>query len=172
MICAVPIGQKCRHPLVVVDFSVYFCLHNEQWIHMWVHHEISAGSVFLNFKNVQLKISSIEIFSISLYTKKFQSKFTNHLSTIWYRLQVTEETNGFTFPIINSWMESWPGLTVIPPSEISELFWAFFAFTMLFSLFDVRFFSLPSAQNKVNELLPLNSLLLFAAVKWRYGSSS
>ena len=24
------IGQKCRHPLVVVDFSLHFCLHNEQ----------------------------------------------------------------------------------------------------------------------------------------------
>ena len=58
------------------------------------------------------------MFSISSYTKNCSQKFTNHLNAIWYRLQVTEATNGFTFQIINSWMESWPGLTVIPPSEI------------------------------------------------------
>ena len=43
---------KCRHPLVVVDFSLHFCLRNEQWIHTRVRYEISAGSVFLNLKNV------------------------------------------------------------------------------------------------------------------------
>ena len=48
-------------------------------------------------------------------------------------LQVTEATNRFTFQIIHSWMKSWPGLTVIPPSEICELFWAIFAFTTPFS---------------------------------------
>ena len=42
---------KCRHPLVVVDFSLHFCLRNEQWIHTRVRYEISAGSVFLNLKN-------------------------------------------------------------------------------------------------------------------------
>ena len=40
---------KCRHPLVVVDFSLYFCLRDEQ--HTQVRYEISAGSVFLNLKN-------------------------------------------------------------------------------------------------------------------------
>ena len=49
--------------------------------------------------------------------------YTDHLNAIWYPLQVTEATNGFTFLIMNSWMESWPGLTVIPPSvETCELF--------------------------------------------------
>ena len=38
---------KRRHPLVVVDFSLHFCLRNEQWIHTRVRYEISAGSVFL-----------------------------------------------------------------------------------------------------------------------------
>ena len=42
---------KCRHPLVVVDFSLHFYLRNEQWIHTRVRYEISAGSVFLNLKN-------------------------------------------------------------------------------------------------------------------------
>ena len=42
---------KCRHPLVVVDFNLHFCLRNEQWTHTRVHYEISAGSVFLNLKN-------------------------------------------------------------------------------------------------------------------------
>ena len=60
---------KCRHPLVVVDFSLHFCLRNEQWIHTRVRYEISAGSVFLNLKNAWIEISSIEIFSISSYTK-------------------------------------------------------------------------------------------------------
>ena len=42
---------KCRHLLVVVDFSLHFCLRNEQWIHAQVHYKTSAGSVFLNLKN-------------------------------------------------------------------------------------------------------------------------
>ena len=42
---------KCRHPLVVVDFSLHFCLRHEQWIHTRVRYKISAGSVFLNLKN-------------------------------------------------------------------------------------------------------------------------
>ena len=115
---------KRRHPLVVFDFSLHFCLRNEQWIHTRLRYKISAGSVFSNLKNAQIEISSIEIFSISSYTKICSKKFTDHLNAIWYRLQVTEATNGFAFQISNSWMESWPGLTVIPPSETCELFWA------------------------------------------------
>ena len=42
---------KCRHPLVVVDFSLHFCLRHEQWMHTRVRYKISAGSVFLNLKN-------------------------------------------------------------------------------------------------------------------------
>ena len=80
-----------------------------------------------------LHTASFEIFSISSYTKKCSQKFTDHLNAIWYWLQVTEATNGFTFQIINSWMESWPGLTVIPPSETWELIWAIFTSTTLFS---------------------------------------
>ena len=68
-------------------------------------------------------------------------------------------------------MESWPGLTVFPPSEIM----------LRIILSDLRvhntfqfekygasayFFSLLSAQNEVNELYPVNSLLFV------YGSSS
>ena len=101
-------------------FQSAFCLRNEQWINTRVRYEIS----------------SVEIFSISSYTKNCSQKFTDHLNAIWYRLQVTEATNGFTFQIINSWMESWAGLTVIPfipPSETCDLFWAIFAFTTLFS---------------------------------------
>ena len=70
-------------------FQSAFCLRNEQWIHTRVRYEIS----------------SVEIFSISSYTKNCSQKFTDHLNEIWYRLQVTEATNGFTFQIINSWME-------------------------------------------------------------------
>ena len=60
--------------LVVVHFSLHFCLRNEQWIHTRVRIEISAGSVFLKLKNAKIEISSIEIFSISSYSKKLQSK--------------------------------------------------------------------------------------------------
>ena len=89
---------KRRHPLVVVDFSLHFCLRNEQRMHTRVRCEISAGSVFLPvWKNVKREISSIEIFSISSYTKNCSKKFTDHLNAIRYRLQVTEATNGFTF---------------------------------------------------------------------------
>ena len=86
-------------------------------------------SFLASLKNVKREISSIEIFSISPYTKNCSQKFTDHLNAIRYRLQVTEATNGFTF-------QSWPGLTlipVIPPSETCELFWVIFAFTTLFS---------------------------------------
>ena len=116
---------KRRHPLVVVDFSLHFCLRHEQWIHSRVRYKISAGSVFLNLKNASIEISPIEIFSISSYTKKLQWKIHRSFrNAIWYRLKVTEATNGFTFQIINSWIESWLGSTVIPPSETGELFWA------------------------------------------------
>ena len=73
------------------------------------------------------------IYHLIVYQNSCSQNFTDHLNAIWYRLQVTEATNGFTFQIINSWMESWPGLTVILPSEICELFWAIFAFTTPFS---------------------------------------
>ena len=106
-----PPGPKRRHPCGVVDFSLHFCLRNEQWIYTRVHYEISAGSVFLNLMNVWIEISSTEIFSISSYIKNCSQKFTDSLNAIWYRLQVTEETNGLTFQTISSWMEleSWPG---------------------------------------------------------------
>ena len=79
------------------------------------------------------KFHPLKYFPSHRILKTSSQNFTDHLNTIWYRLQVTEATNGFTFQIINSWMESWPGLTVIPPSEICELFWAIFAFTTPFS---------------------------------------
>ena len=93
--------QLPKMPLSVsfVDFSLHFCLRNEQWILTRVRYKISAGSFFLNLKNAKIEISSIEIFSISSYTKKLRQKFTDHLNAIWYRLQVTEATNGFTFQI-------------------------------------------------------------------------
>ena len=44
---------KCCQPLFVVDFSLHFCLRiNEQCIHTRVRYQISAGSFFLNLKNV------------------------------------------------------------------------------------------------------------------------
>ena len=66
------------------------------------------------------------------FQKSCSQKFADHLTAIWYRLQVTKATNGFTFQITNSWLESWPGLTLIPPSETCKSFWAIFAFTTLF----------------------------------------
>ena len=40
---------KCRHPLVVVDFQSAFLL---AYVDTRVRYQISAGSVFLNLKNV------------------------------------------------------------------------------------------------------------------------
>ena len=88
---------KCLHPLV--------CLRNEQWIHTRVRYEISAGSVFLNLKNVKIEISAIEIFSISLYTKKLQSKIyrslecklipgTSYRSVKWVHFSNNQFMNG------------------------------------------------------------------------------
>ena len=101
-----------RHPLVVVDFSLHFCLSiNEQNTHassLWNFCQLS----FLEFEE-HLKRNFIHwnIFNaVSSFTKNCSQKFTDHLNAIWYRLQVTEATNGFTFQIINSWMESWPWL--------------------------------------------------------------
>ena len=85
-------------------------------------------------------------------------------------LQVTEVTNGFTFQIINSWMEFWPGLTVIPPSDTCTILSNFcFHSTTVREIwcFSLNFFSLLLAQNKVNKLLqvPVNSLLFAAVIK-------
>ena len=71
---------KCRHPLVVVDFSLHFCLCHEQWIHT-------------------------RIFSISLYTKKLQSKIyrsfecnlipaTSYRSDKWVHFSNNQFMNG------------------------------------------------------------------------------
>ena len=130
MICAVPIA-KTPPSVSCCWFQSAFCLCNEQLIHTRVRYEISANSVFLNLKNFKIESSYIEIFSISSFTKNCCQKFADHLNLIWYRLQlqVTEATNEFTFQIINSWMESRPGLTVAPPSETCELVWAIVAFT-------------------------------------------
>ena len=77
------------------------------------------------------------IYYLIVYQNSCSENFTDHLNSIWYRLQVTEATNGFTFQIIHSWSWSCPGftggLTVIPPLETCELFWANLAFTTLFS---------------------------------------
>ena len=150
--------SKRRHPLVVFDNSLHFCLRNEQWIHTRVRNEISAGSVFLNLnlKNALIEVSSIEIFYISSYTKTVAVKTS---LIIWmqfdtgYKLQKRQ-----TGSLFNSWMESWPGLTVIHPSEImlriilSDLrFHNTFQFVK-YGASAQFFFSLLLAQNEVNEL--------------------
>ena len=87
------------------------------------------------------KFDPLKYFSSHRILKSSSPKFTDRLNVIWYRVQVTEATNGFTFKlIINSWMDSWPGLTVIPPSETCELFWAILTFTTLFSPWNQRNF--------------------------------
>ena len=117
MICAVPIGQKCRHHIVVVDFSLHFCLPNEQWIQTRVRYEISASLVFLNLKNVLIEISSIEIFSISSYPKKLMPA-TSYRSDKQVHVSNNQFTNG-----ILTWFDC----------KTCELFWAIFAFTTLSS---------------------------------------
>ena len=63
-------------------------------------------------------------------------------------------------------LESWPGLTVTPPSQTWELFWATFAFQFVKYGASAYFFFFPllSAQNEVNELLPVNYLLFLAVI--------
>ena len=103
---------KHRHPLVLVDFSLHFCLPiNEQNTHassLWNFCRLS----FLEFEEyLNRNFIHWNIFnSVSSFTENCSQKFTDHLNAIWYRLQVTEATNGFTFQMINSWMESWPWL--------------------------------------------------------------
>ena len=111
---------KWRHPLVVVDFSLQFCLRNKQWIHTRVRYKWNFCPLsFLEFEEC-LNRSFIHwnIYHLIVYQNSCSQNFTDHLNAIWYRLQVTDATNGFSIQIINSWMETWPGLTVIPPSEI------------------------------------------------------
>ena len=131
MICAVPIA-KTPPSVSCCWFQSAFCLRfkwavNTHASSLWNFCQLSI----LEFKECLKEISYIEIFSISPFTKNCCQKFADQLNLIWYRLQlqVTEATNGFTFQIINSWMESRPGLTVVPPSETCELVWAIFAFT-------------------------------------------
>ena len=152
------------------DFSLHFCLRNEQWLHsIRVRFEISAGSVFLNLKNAKIEISSIEIFSISSYSKKLQSKThrsfeCNLIPATSYRgdKRVHFSNNQFMNGIL-TWFDcnsSFRNLRII----LSDLrFYSTFQFVK-YGASAYFFFSLLSAQNEVNELLPVNSLL-FAAVK-------
>ena len=93
---------KCCHPLIV-DFSLHFCLRNEQWIHTRVRNEISAGSVFLNLnlKNALIEVSSIEIFSISSYTKKLPSNFTDHLNAMATSYRSDKQVHFSNNPFMN-----------------------------------------------------------------------
>ena len=112
-------------------FQCAFCLRNEQLIHTRVRYEISANSVFLNLKNTLKYFPFHRLLKIAVKNSPI----------IWmqfdtgYKLQ--KRQTPLTFKIINSWMESWPGLTVIPPSETCELVWAIFAVTTLFSLWNM-----------------------------------
>ena len=175
MICTVPIGQNAA--VSCCWFQCVFFL--AKWA-VNTHASSSWNFCWLSFLEFEECLNRNFIhwnISISSYTKKFQSKIhqsfeCNLIPATSYRSKKRVHLSNNQFMNV-----SWPGLTVISPSETFELFWAFFAFTTLFSLFDMVlhpqfFFSLLSLQNKVNELLPVNSLLLFVAVKWRYGSSS
>ena len=53
---------------------------------------------FLEFEDCLNRISSIKIFfTTHRKLKSCSQKFTDHLNSIWYRLQVTEATNGLLF---------------------------------------------------------------------------
>ena len=75
-------------------------------------------------------------------------------------------------------MESWPGLTEIPSSETCELFWAIFAFTTLFSSWNIvlqrNFFSLLSAQNELSQRAFTSKFFIICScqIKVWYGSIS
>ena len=159
---------KWRYPLVVVDFSLHFCLHNKHAVNthassLWNFCQLS----FLEFEEcLNRNFSHWNIFHFIIILKSCSQKFTDHLNAIWLRVQVTGATNRFTFQIINSWIESWPGLAVIPPSATCELFWAIFAFATLFSLWNIVhqpknfFHCFRLRKPKVNKLLPVNSLFI------------
>ena len=125
---------KSRHPLVVVNFSLHFCLHNEQWIHTRVRYEIFAGS----------EISSIEIFSISSYTNLIPA--TSYRSNKRVHFSNNQFMNG-----ILTWFDcnsSFKNLWII----LSDLhFLNTFQF-MKYGASALFFFSLLSVQNEVNEL--------------------
>ena len=94
--------------------------------------------------------------------KSSRNKFTDHLNAIWYQVQVTEVTNRFTFQIINSQMESWPGLTYCNSSFRNlQIIWSDLCFCNTFQFVKYsapkKFFSLLAVKNEVNELLPVNS---------------
>ena len=93
---------KCHHPLVFVDFSLHFCLriYTRKFIIKFLQAQFSCQfEKCLNRNFIHWSIFHL------------QSKFHRSFEFNLIPLQVTEATNGFTLQIINSWMESWPGLT-------------------------------------------------------------
>ena len=107
-----------------------------------------------------MEIPSIEIFSISSYTKNCSKKFTDHLNAIdtGYKLQKREtgslSNNQFMNGILTwfDWNSSFRNLRII----LSDLrFHSKFQFVKY--VLQPIFFSLLSAQNEVNELLPVTA---------------
>ena len=130
------------------------------WNFCWLSFfEFEECSMFL------IEIWSIEIFVISSYTnvqsiihQSFECNLipgTSYRSNKWIHISSNQFMKGIL---------TWFGCNF--PSETYELFWAI-TFTTLFSTWNIvhqskHFFSLLSAQYKVNELLPVNSLLFVA----------
>ena len=93
---------KCRHPLVVVDFSLHFCLLriNEQSIHTRVRYALwnFCRLSFLEFEECLNR----NIFHLIVYLKVA----VKNSPIIWMQFdigeKVTEATNGFTFQIMTN----------------------------------------------------------------------
>ena len=100
----------------------------------------------------------------------------------WAQVELTDAVQkrqtGSLFKLsIHEWNLDLPGLTVIPPSETWELFWAIFAFTTLFSSWNVVlqpifFYTAFGTERSQRAFTSKLNSLLFARVKYMYDSSS
>ena len=168
MICTVPVNQNVAiHQLLLISVYIFACRRGSEctgefvWNFCWLSfRKFEECSMFY------VEIWSIEIFSISLCTKlqsiihrSFECNLipgTSYRSDKWIHFS----NNQFMNRILTCFGCDFP-------SETCKLFWAIFAFTTLFSSWNMvhqskNLFSLLSALNKVNELLPVNSLLFVA----------
>ena len=125
MVCTVPISQNVAiHQLLLISVFIFACARSSESTCEFVMKYFFWLS-FLEFEECSIfliEIWSIEIFSISSYTKlqsiihrSFECNLipgTSYRSDKWIH-----------FSSNNSWMESWPGLAVISlqkPANYSE----------------------------------------------------
>ena len=167
MVCTVPISQNVAiHQLLLISVYIFACARSSESTREFVMKYFCWLS-FLEFEECSIfliEIWSIEIFSISSYTKlqsiilrSFECNLipgTSYRSDKWIHFSSNQFMNGIL---------TWFGCNF--PSETRN--YSERSLSQHFLVYEIwctslNIFSLLLAQNKVNELVPVNSLLFVA----------